>query len=86
MLSSHIYVCEGNPISCQTLMSIQMCCHDVQTNATLNCLNLLDTNGHQDACLGHHNGSLGSDFFDLESAQNLLLSILNHFTEMKTLK
>jgi hypothetical protein len=56
-----------------------MCCHDVRTDATLNCSNLLDTDGLPD-------GSLGSDFSDLESAQNLLLSIFNHFSEMKTLK
>jgi hypothetical protein len=85
-LSSHICVCEENSISCRTLMSVWTSCHDVRTDATLNCLNLLDTNGGPDACLGHPEGSLGSDFSELKSTQNLLLSILNHFSEMKTLK
>jgi hypothetical protein len=47
----------------------------------LNCSNLLDTDESLDTCLGRPNGILGSDFSDLESAQNLLLSILNHFSE-----
>jgi len=64
-LSSHICLREWNPISCRTLMS-------VQTDATLNCSKLLDTDGRPDAWLGHPDGSLESDFSDLESAHNLL--------------
>jgi hypothetical protein len=48
-LSSHIRVCEGNSITCQTLMNVRTCCHDVRTDATLNSSNLLDTNGCPDA-------------------------------------
>jgi hypothetical protein len=64
-LSSYIRVCEGNLITCRTLMS-------VRTDATLNCLNLLDTDGGPDVCLGPLDGILGSDFSELEFAQNLL--------------
>jgi len=42
-LYSHIRVCEGKSITCRTMMSFRTCCHDVRTNATLNCKNLLDT-------------------------------------------
>jgi len=74
-LSSHICVCEGNSISCRTLMSIWTCCHDVQTDATLNCLNLLDTDGltneRLNALLGRPDGNKGSEFSELEYAQNL---------------
>jgi hypothetical protein len=48
-----------------------MCCHDVQTDATLNCSKLLDTNGHPDAWLGRPDWNMGSNFYELESAQNL---------------
>jgi hypothetical protein len=58
-LSSHICVCEGNLISCRTLMSVRM-------DATLNYLNPLDTDG------GRPNEILGSDFCELKFAQNLL--------------
>jgi hypothetical protein len=68
------------------MMSIRMCCRDVRTDVTLNYSNLLDIDGSPDTWLGCLDGSLGFDFFDLESAQNILLSILNHFSEMKTLK
>jgi hypothetical protein len=47
-LFSHICVCEGNPISCRTLMSVWTCCCGVQTDATLNSSNLLDTDGRPD--------------------------------------
>jgi len=62
-----------------------MCFHDVQMNAILKYLKFLDTNGvrtHDWAI----DGILGSDFSDLESALNLLLSTFNHFSKMKTLK
>jgi hypothetical protein len=67
-------------------MSVRTCCHDVQTDATLNCSNLIDTDERLNACLGRSDRILGSDFTELESAQNLLMSIFNHFSEMKTLK
>jgi hypothetical protein len=67
-------------------MSVQTCCHCVRTDATLNCSNLLDTDERPDTCLGRLDGILGSDFSDLEYAQNFLLSILNYFFEMRTLK
>jgi hypothetical protein len=60
-LSFHIRVCEGNPISCRTLMRVRTCCHDVWTEPTLKCSNLLDTDGHPDRILG-------SDFSELEFA------------------
>jgi hypothetical protein len=71
-LSSHICVWEGNQISCWTLMSVRTCCWDVRTDATLNNLKLPDTYGHPDGWLDLPGGSLGSDFSNLESAQNLL--------------
>jgi hypothetical protein len=46
--SSHICVCEGNPITCRTLMSVRTCYHDVRMDATLNYSNLLDTDGRPD--------------------------------------
>jgi hypothetical protein len=46
-------------------------------------IHLLDTDGRPDAWLGHPDGRLGSNFSDLESAQNLLLSILNHFLKWR---
>jgi hypothetical protein len=69
-------------------MSIWTCCHDVQTDATLNCLNLLDTDRRPDgittlsgrmlltnerlnALLGRPDGNKGSEFSELEYAQNL---------------
>jgi hypothetical protein len=66
----------------QTLNSVRTCCHDVRTDGTLNCSKLLDTNGRPDGCYftdarpdarqERADGILGSDFSDLESAQNLL--------------
>jgi hypothetical protein len=47
-LSSHICVCKGNLISCRTLISIRTYYHEVRTDATLNCSNLLDIDGHPD--------------------------------------
>jgi hypothetical protein len=69
-------------------MCIQTSCHDVRTNATLNYLYLLDTDGcpngiatlsrpmlltdeRPDAFLGRQDGNKGSNFFELESTQNL---------------
>jgi len=36
---------------------------------------LLDTVGRPDARLGHPDGNKGSDFFELESAHNLFLTL-----------
>jgi hypothetical protein len=44
-LSAHTRVCEGNLISCRTIICVRTYCHEVQTDATLNCLNILDTDG-----------------------------------------
>jgi hypothetical protein len=71
-LSSYIYDWEGNLISCRTLMSVRTRCRNVWMDATLNCLKFLNTEGRPDAWLGRPDGSLGSDFSDLDSAQNLL--------------
>jgi hypothetical protein len=61
--------------------SVQTCCHDVQTDATVNCSKLLDIDGSSDgiATSSRRNlltderpdGILGFDFSELESAQNL---------------
>jgi hypothetical protein len=53
-------------------MSVWTYCHDVRMGATLNRSNLLDADGRLDACLSLSDGSLGSDFSNLESEQNLL--------------
>jgi hypothetical protein len=69
-------------------MWVWTCCHDVRTDATLNCSNILDidgspdgiamasgwmllTNERPDALLGCPDRNKGSDFSELESAQNL---------------
>jgi hypothetical protein len=69
-------------------MSVRTCCSDVQTDVTLNCSKLLDTDGRldgiatssgqmlltderSDALLGRFNRNKGSNFSELESAQNL---------------
>jgi hypothetical protein len=74
--------------SSQNLNSGWTICHYVRTNAILNSLKFLDTDGRPDGkfsssgrmlltderpgvILSRPDGSLGSDFFELESAQNL---------------
>jgi len=42
-LSSHICVLERNLSTCRTLKGIQMCCWEVQTNASWNSSKVLDT-------------------------------------------
>jgi len=54
-------------------------------DASLNSLNFLDTDGRPDACMSRLDGSLGSDFSDLESAESSL-NLLKYISEMKTLK
>jgi hypothetical protein len=71
-LSSYIRVCEGNLITCRTLMCVRTCCHDVRTDATLNCSNILDNDGRLNAWLGRPDGILGFDFSKLEFVHNLL--------------
>jgi hypothetical protein len=82
-LYSHIHVCKGNSITCWTLMSVRTCCHDVRTDATLNCLNFLDTDGHPNAWPSCLDGILGSDFSKLEFAQNLLWASWNTFMKWR---
>jgi hypothetical protein len=45
-------VCEGKLESSRTLKCVRMCCHDVRTDATLNCSKLLDTVGRLDGSSG----------------------------------
>jgi hypothetical protein len=51
---------------------MRTCYHDVWTDATLNISNLLDSDGRLDARQGCPDGILGSDFSEVEFAQNLL--------------
>jgi hypothetical protein len=53
-------------------MCVRTYCHDIRMDATLNSSNLLDTNGRPDARQGHQGEILGSDFSEVESAQNIL--------------
>jgi len=80
--------CTDTLESSRTHKSVQTCCHDVRTDATLDCSKLLDTKGsldgiattsrlmlltdeHPDVLLGYLDENKGSDFFKLESVQNL---------------
>jgi hypothetical protein len=51
--------CEGKLESSQTLKSVRMCCHDVRTDVTLNCLKLLNKDGRPD-------GNMEYDFTEFE--------------------
>jgi hypothetical protein len=74
--------------SSRTLQSSRTICHYVRTDATLNSLKLLDSDGRRDdittsfgwmlltderldALLSRPDENMGSDFYELESAQNL---------------
>jgi len=74
-------VYKGKLESSRTLKSIRMCCHDVRTNATLNCSNLIDIDGSSDGIATsfgwmlltneRSDGNKESDFSELKFAQNL---------------
>jgi hypothetical protein len=53
-------------------------------DATLNCSNRLDTDGHLNACIGRPNGSLGFDFSDFGICTESSLNFLKHISKMKT--
>jgi hypothetical protein len=72
--------------SSQTLKSVRTRCCYVQTEASLNNLNLLDIDGRSDAWLGRSDGNLEFDFSVLESAQHLPRTSWNTFLEWRLWK
>jgi len=79
--SGWIHWCTWTLDSSGTLKSVRTCCWDIQTDANLNYSKLLDTDGSPDS-IGTSSRRIlltdecpdknkGSDFSDLESAQNL---------------
>jgi hypothetical protein len=84
-LSSHIRVFEGKPNSSRTLKSARMCCHDVWTDATLNC----SASWHwwaSERMTRPSERNLGIRLFWVGICIESSLNILKHFSEMKTLK
>jgi hypothetical protein len=62
-----LHVWEGKLESSRTMKCVRTCCHDVRTDASLK---LFDIDGRPDAWLGRLDGNMGSDFSELEYAQN----------------
>jgi len=65
-----------------TLKNVRMRCWDVQTDASLNSSNLVDTDGHPDAWLGRPDESLGSDFIWLGNCTETSLNPEKHISEI----
>jgi hypothetical protein len=59
-------------------MCVRTCCHDVRADVHWSTENLLDTDGRPD-------GNLGSDFSELEFAQNLPETFEIAFLKLVTL-